>query len=362
MAYRVVGGVACLLAIGAVASNQEQCLAAACPQQDEDKELAEVLEAQPEGEQPASLNLLQRVARRGQGEQRQSDVCEVGAIVTCPGSGDTCTGDQCCPGTPETQNRSFPCPSASLTFTSCDEPVKVSNCVPCLCSFDIDRTLTSNQSDTNCSGSLELGIKDTAYGGGNLTLSSVGQSLKGTFCHGCHVAIVTAGDASGFESEERAELEMRLSVEHPSELTHGGWTGPSYLGENRANCSIVGAWNLEWTGTFAVGCADGTKQYAVEGIISHLERTSKVTILRENVWHFDDRADNILPFNGTGFNAREISCDSRARGGIGVCGAQPSELLPEVGVTLCPADLTSTTPPHRHRHHLSHPVHHHHGH
>ena len=36
-----------------------------------------------------------------------------------------------------------------------------------------------------------------------------------------------------------------------------------------------------------------------------------IGILPSNVWLFDDRADNIHPFQGSGMNARQISCASR---------------------------------------------------
>ena len=56
-------------------------------------------------------------------------VCSLAAHVTCPGSGNMCSGDQCCPGTADTNGKTFPCPSASAGFTNCGQPAKVTDCL-----------------------------------------------------------------------------------------------------------------------------------------------------------------------------------------------------------------------------------------
>jgi len=55
--------------------------------------------------------------------------CDEGEEVPCPGSGQLCSGDTCCPGVLESNGYAFPCPSASNTFSSCSSPNKVQNCV-----------------------------------------------------------------------------------------------------------------------------------------------------------------------------------------------------------------------------------------
>lgn len=40
-------------------------------------------------------------------------------ISTCPGSGDTCVGNQCCPGFEGSEGKTFPCPAADPDFTGC---------------------------------------------------------------------------------------------------------------------------------------------------------------------------------------------------------------------------------------------------
>jgi len=176
---------------------------------------------------------------------------------------------------------------------------------------------------------VELPIYDSAYATGHLTLSMVGQNYSKTFCAGCHVGIVTAGDGSGFNSPERQLLASKLG--HQGTLASQEWTGPSLHGEARTNCSGVAVHS-----TLVVGCADGTKQYAVAGILSWLQEAHAVTIDSENVWYFDDRENNIAPFEGTGFNARMVSCNTR-EGPIGFCGAIRSEIIATPGIALCPS-------------------------
>jgi len=55
--------------------------------------------------------------------------CDEGEEVPCPGSGQLCSGNTCCPGVLESNGFTFPCPSASNTFSSCSSPSKVQNCV-----------------------------------------------------------------------------------------------------------------------------------------------------------------------------------------------------------------------------------------
>ena len=56
--------------------------------------------------------------------------CKAGADVQCPGSGNICAGDQCCPGYAGSGGGTFPCPSASIGFLGCVNNTKITNCVP----------------------------------------------------------------------------------------------------------------------------------------------------------------------------------------------------------------------------------------
>lgn len=61
--------------------------------------------------------------------ERARNVCAVGAHVQCPGSKTMCSGDQCCPKTEQTGNKTFPCPSAPAEFTNCENASQVDTCV-----------------------------------------------------------------------------------------------------------------------------------------------------------------------------------------------------------------------------------------
>jgi len=87
---------------------------------------------------------------------------------------------------------------------------------------------------------------------------------------------------------------------------------------------------------------DRRKQWAVEGILAWYWSKS-VKIPRERVWHFDDRADNALYFEGTDFNAHQISCKSRDRGMIGSCGATKDEFVLNKGVSVCQRATSSNS-------------------
>merc|ERR1712048_387798 len=202
----------------------------------------------------------------------------------------------------------------------------------CLCTFDVDRTLTGKQEHTEeCKpdANVVTECSDDAYGHGNLTLSEVGQAIGNTFCADCFVGIVTAGWASGPSSCERKVLEEKLNA--TGKLLSADWSGPSATSDDRKSCQD---WSV--SSTLMAGCADGTKQYAVQGIAKWL-KTQGIDIPAENIWHFDDRADNVQPFESTGMNARQISCASRdpGYGTIGFCGASASEMVRELGVHTC---------------------------
>lgn len=208
--------------------------------------------------------------------------------------------------------------------------VQTSAAPSCLCLFDVDRTLTGQQNvlAPECPQNQVIpGVKDSAYSGGNLTLSQVGQSLASTFCSGCLVGIVTAGDVSGPNSQERNALLERFPQ---SQLLSRQWSGPSAGGEARRACVPADAQSM-----LVAGCLDGTKQQAAKGILSWLSKQN-INISTSEVWHFDDRSENIVGFRGTGMNARQVSCATRDQHeGIGVCGGVPQEVWRQPGVSLC---------------------------
>uniref|UniRef100_A0A7S2PMS4 Cellulase n=1 Tax=Zooxanthella nutricula TaxID=1333877 RepID=A0A7S2PMS4_9DINO len=259
-----------------------------------------------------------------------------GVDVPCPGTGVMCAGNQCCPGFEGSGNLTFPCPSVELgqkhtcqTMFPIEAPTAM-DVQDCLCTFDVDRTLTGKQGvvgDKCPANEVEPNVQDSAYGGGSLTLSAVGQSYAETFCGSCYVGVVTAGDASGANSPERNLLATKLS--NAGILVSTSWSGPSKDREARASCEGV-----EIDSPLVAGCSDGTKQYAVAKIVELLQRTQGVAIAPARVWHFDDRENNVSPFQGTGMNARQISCATRD-GEVGLCGATREEIVDAPGVATC---------------------------
>lgn len=197
----------------------------------------------------------------------------------------------------------------------------------CLCVFDIDRTLTQRQGRPwHCGGEQIRGIYDTAYGGGPLTMSAFGaKGVGSTFCRACYLGLCSHGDGSGRGSKERGFL-----LEHT--LNNG------LMASLRARAPSALAWSRgAVVSPNVIGAPDGLKQEAVKGIVAWYQQQG-IDIPASRVWMFDDKADNIAPFEGTGFNAKQISCASRDRtmgGRVGYCGATVAEVTPETGVNMC---------------------------
>ena len=193
---------------------------------------------------------------------------------------------------------------------------------PCLCVYDIDRTLTGKQGGSGCPHDKVIkDVKDPAYGGGPLTLSVLAQNVPKTFCKQCHAAVVSAG--TGGKSDERDVLFKHLNV-NMNFPQHTNWS-PS----GAVNGPLVTSWQ------------DGKKQDAVKKIVDWYSNRN-IKINPENVHFFDDRADNIAPFKNTKYNARQVSCKSRDEDGqIGLCGATTDEVNDKSGIYLCP----TTSPP-----------------
>lgn len=192
----------------------------------------------------------------------------------------------------------------------------------CLCIFDVDRTLTAKQGAAKeCPGAVEVqGVRDAAYGGGILLLSELATHLNNTFCHACYRGIVTAGDATGHMSVERARvLEM--------------------LGGISATLSNTWSHSDDVVSSLVVGALDGHKQESVREIVHWFREQRAIRIEDSRVHFFDDRDSNIQPFAGTGFNARQVACTSpgaKLDSSIGYCGGDPKEVVEDKGVHACP--------------------------
>lgn len=73
--------------------------------------------------------------------------CEEYQEVSCPISGDTCTGDVCCQGVKESGGLAFPCPSASSSWCECSNRTKLQDCTT---------TIVAPKGASMCAGTCDL--------------------------------------------------------------------------------------------------------------------------------------------------------------------------------------------------------------
>jgi hypothetical protein len=220
-----------------------------------------------------------------------------------------------------------PCPD-------CSSGNNTESTLPCLCVFDIDRTLTGKQGAVDQCPHDEIahGIADRAYGNGDLTLSALAtQGIGSTFCSKCYLGLCSTGDAGGEGSDERRYLlEKVLSPIIDKVPGSSRW---SYWGDVSS--------------PLALGVPNTQKQLAVEDI-RRWYKSQNVCVARGEVYFFGDRTENIAPFAAMGFNSREVSCGSRdphlyqGSGMVGLCGAAPEEIVEEKGNFLCEQGLTQS--------------------
>eukprot|EP00931_Biecheleriopsis_adriatica_P039089 TRINITY_DN22358_c0_g1_i3.p1 TRINITY_DN22358_c0_g1~~TRINITY_DN22358_c0_g1_i3.p1 ORF type:complete len:314 (-),score=26.64 TRINITY_DN22358_c0_g1_i3:218-1102(-) len=219
----------------------------------------------------------------------------------------------------------------------------------CLCVFDIDRTLTAKQSASDCPGTQQIPkIEDDAYGGGSLRLSAFSvDEISNTFCGSCRLGIASNGDADHKFSPMRHELLQRVirSVKQDAIgiKLHAGplkfkWNHTKILGAAPPVIQFSDE-SPQHGSPYLVHVQDTKKHLAVKSIIGWFADHVGVCIPFGNVHFFDDRADNVLPFQGTGMHAHQISCKSRDKsignGKVGRCGATSSEIVNTPGVHLC---------------------------
>jgi len=173
-------------------------------------------------------------------------------------------------------------------------------------------------------------VHDDAYGSGWLTLSALSvQGISKTFCNQCYIGVSSAGGADGENSHERAyllqhvlvtDVQKKFNAQHPDATT---W---SYSGSVNS--------------PLALHVPNTKKQYSVDDIRKWY-LSKGVSIASEQVYFFGDRTENIAHFQELGFNAREISCDTRdnklhcGTGMVGYCGARPEEIIRKQGIHSC---------------------------
>lgn len=202
----------------------------------------------------------------------------------------------------------------------------------CLCVFDIDRTLTASQTLDCPNTTVQPDIKDNAYDGGTLKLSQLAGNMHKTFCSKCYHSVVTRGDASGDKSKERGVMLANVVGPKNYTLTEDWQMWQAAPGAQTQDP----AWKS--TGSIAYFVNDGHKHECVKSIVGWFLEQG-ILIQDYKVHFFDDRDDNVKPFEGTGYNAHQISCAARDPkiGNIGKCGATTDEIVESGGgvITLC---------------------------
>lgn len=213
---------------------------------------------------------------------------------------------------------------------------------PCLCLFDLDRTLTGKQGDPggHCSNRWGLndnkvykGILDPAYGGGRLTLSEGAMNLNKTFCGDCYVGVISKGSAGGKNSAMREKVVFYLNYWKKRSLqVDNNWNTP----QDQNSSSTISV-----TSPLTVGVLDGAKHRVASSIRAWYNNNlaqQRAYIIDKDTWFFDDISDNIDDFKQYNYNARQISCKSRDTSEnkrIGWCGMTHDEIVNDRGVSYC---------------------------
>jgi len=226
--------------------------------------------------------------------------------------------------------------TSKTDFATCDGKYSFANQsdAPCVCIFDIDRTLTGTQGTKgHCPGNDESNpyVWDAAYGGGHLTWSELGANgLASTFCSRCYTGVVSAG--TGSNDEERSYIvDVILKTSKQEELAKKlpsakAWSNGYIPSRGRAKSPFVATQ------------PDRKKQYAVQAIQQWYDTEARVCIPNFGIHFFGDRTENMDYFADYGYNAREVSCGSRDRhmaGMVGYCGAKLHEIVEAPGVCKC---------------------------
>jgi hypothetical protein len=218
--------------------------------------------------------------------------------------------------------------------TETETTTEVASPPPCLCVFDIDRTLTGKQGDTaNCTHNVVTDMYDEGYGGGLATLSALSAAgINSTFCGECYLGITSAGQGSGEGSMWNDYILGTIMRSGPQD---------AFL-KKHPSCRTW-SYGTSVQSPYVLSQGNRVKQDAVELIrqwFGHSDR--RIIIQPEDVYFFGDRTENIMPFQQFSLNSREISCASRdpflynGSGMVGYCGAAPSEIVKAEGNFLCP--------------------------
>lgn len=191
----------------------------------------------------------------------------------------------------------------------------------CLCLFDVDRTLTARQRNPAGKGPAETckdvqqkhGVRDTAFGGGDLRLSQLSLNLGASGCARCHKGIISAGTVAA--KREKEILSRQLGAPHH-------WSTIDDI-----------------QSPMVTSCSDGLKRFCALEVLKYYARHLHVVIDPSDVYLFDDSAVNVESFAHSGMNAHQVSCATRDRevgnGVVGLCGGRSDEVHLQKGISFC---------------------------
>jgi hypothetical protein len=227
-------------------------------------------------------------------------------------------------------------PTAALAATAAASPRRALASTPreCLCLFDVDRTLTSMQGakSSTCPGDQVFStVPDPAYlpsgaSPGPFTASEFALNIRNSFCgQKCHLGVISAGKMSGGGGAVDPE--------------HGLITG--LLSKSNGNAKMPAASKLSWAkfgsstlAPFIWGTPATSKYQAVPTIQKYYAQFG-AKIDDDQVFFFDDIAENVKPWGSTRYHAHQIACDKRAADPTGKHHAgDPSKYLGLCGATV----------------------------
>jgi len=200
--------------------------------------------------------------------------------------------------------------------------VSVAEGGPCLCIFDVDSTLISWSTHKKCPATQKWGTyEDDGY---EKLRSEGSYRLDETFCNKCYMGALSAGSASESSGAERKDLADQLKK--GGKLLTTKW--------NPSGCKNHGKSPL------VTSCSD--KPSAVPGIIKYYKDKEGIDIADADVHFYDDQPYNIVVFENTPYNAKQVSCGSTGGttggydGGEGSkCGNSFEETNDSPGIKYC---------------------------
>lgn len=177
--------------------------------------------------------------------------CTVGASVSCPFTGNACAGDQCCPGTWETNGETFVCPSASTDTLSGCGMGKVTTCVP----PPTTTTTTTTIAPCSLGESVSCPYSGVACAGDQCCPGTQETLFQTTTCPSASKAHV---DGCSKPKVQDCLPELMLSQEKKTVRKHTQKTG--FPITTTPSCSAGASVSCPYTGTACAGeqCCPGS--------------------------------------------------------------------------------------------------------